>query len=212
MAAIGLVVSGCGSVAPGGNSAEQIVSAELGNSQASNLSEADRAVDAVNEALDVVGNEAGSEEEQAGNWDYQTQTDPLTDKETRTACVQSTNQVQLSPPYEPTYARLCLRDSPQFGRDVYVSLMGDGQILCRSYEDCDVQVRFDKGPVQTMAAVGPSDHSTDMFFIRGRDRMEKAIRTADQTIIQAEFYQDGSQSMIFPTEGFSWPKAGGGSE
>lgn len=146
-------------------------------------------------------------EDHSFRWEYDSSTDAMTDKTTRTACIRSSNAIQLSAPYEPTRARLCLRDSPQYGRDAFVALEKDGQILCRSYQDCTVRIRFDKGTAQGFSAVGASDGSTNIFFIRNRDKLERAIRSAGVTAIQAEFYQAGNQAMLFDTKGFSWPKS-----
>ena len=144
-------------------------------------------------------------EDHSFKWEHSSTPDPMTDKLTRTACIRSSNAVNLSSPYEPTRARLCLRDSPQHGRDAYVRLEKDGQILCRSYEECTIKVRFDKGPAQSFSAIGPSDHSTDTFFILSRDRLERGLRSAEVTAIQAEFYQAGLQPMLFDTNRFAWP-------
>jgi len=146
------------------------------------------------------------------NWRYDTRTDNMTDRQTRTACVASSNEVHLGSPYGSVRAELCLRDSPQYGRDAIVSLLGDGQILCRSYEPCTVKVRFDDAPAANYSAIGPSDGSSNIIFIRGRDRFERALRDANRTLIQAEFYQAGNQAMAFDTRGFAWPRGQGAGE
>jgi hypothetical protein len=145
----------------------------------------------------------------ASNWSYSSKKDVMTDRETRTACTISENEVQLDAPYGDVRAELCLRDSPQFGRDAYVALLGDGQILCRSYESCTVKVRFDEAAPTNWSAIGSSDNSTNIFFIEARERLERALKSADRTIIQAEFYQAGNQAMVFNTHGLKWPDAAG---
>lgn len=137
-------------------------------------------------------------------WDYHSQADPMSDRRTEFACVRSTNQVRLGFPYGSPHGRLCLRNSPQHGRDAYVELEGNGQILCYSYRNCSIQVRFDDEQARNFTAIGASDNSTNIVFIRGRDRLERALRTADRTAIQLEFYQAGNQAFIFPTAGFDW--------
>ena len=139
------------------------------------------------------------------NWRYQERSDPMTDRATRLACVTSRNEAMLDFPYHPTRAELCLRDSPQHGRDAYVALLGDGQILCPSYRDCTVQVRFDREPMRPYSAVGASDNSSNIVFIRNRDRLERELRNADVTAVQIEFYRAGQQALIFDTAGFEWP-------
>ncbi len=141
----------------------------------------------------------------AGTWEYSATTDPLTDKVSRTACVTSTEQVMLPSPYQPVRAQLCLRDSPQFGHDAYVALLGDGQFMVRSYATSLAQVRFDKEPASSYSIIGASDGSSNIAFITNRSRLETHLKGADQTIIAAEFYQAGTQIMTFNTAGFSWP-------
>lgn len=138
------------------------------------------------------------------DWVHVTDSDPMSDKKTELACVDSENSVYLSPPYGQTGARLCLRNSPQFGRDAYVALLSDGQILCRSYEPCGIRVRFDKDPAETWSGIGASDGSSDMVFIRDRASFERRLRNADATHIQMEFYRNGMQTFTFNTAGFSW--------
>jgi hypothetical protein len=140
----------------------------------------------------------------AATWEYTTTSDPMSDEKTELACVKSTNSIYLDAPYEETGARLCLRNSPQFGRDVYVSLNKDGQILCQSYETCLIRIRFDKQPADPWSAIGPSDNSSDMVFIEDRENFERNVRTAETTNIQLEFYQNGMQTFTFHTAGLNW--------
>ena len=140
-------------------------------------------------------------------WQYESSVDPMTDGVTRQACLDSRDAVMLAPPYEPTRVRLCLRDHPQHGRDVYVYLVKGGQFLYRSYEDGVVKVRFGSEPAQTFSAVGASDGSPEIFFIRNRSRFESAMKNADTTIIQAEIYRHGAPAITFDTKGFAWPEA-----
>jgi hypothetical protein len=161
------------------------------------LAEADRLLADVNEQF--------PSEDHSFKWEYESSVDAMTDKPTRTACIRSSNAVNLPPPYEPTRARLCLRDSPQHGHDAFVRLEKDGQILCHSYKECTVNVRFDKAAAQPFSAIGASDYSTDIFFIINRHRFEQELKTSNTTAIQAEFYQAGRQAMLFDTKGFAWP-------
>ena len=141
-------------------------------------------------------------------WRYSASTDPMTDKTTYSACVESSDNVQLGWPYGPVSAELCLRNSPRFGKDVYVHLLGDGQMLCRSYEECTVRIRFDKASPQSFSALGPSDGSTNMVFLQNISRAVEGLKNASRTIVQAEFYQAGVQEMTFDTSGLDLVQAG----
>lgn len=138
-------------------------------------------------------------------WTYSEEVDPLTDKVTRWACVKSTNQVELEPPYENVQAQLCVRHDPRHGRDVYVRLLGDGQLLYRSYRPGQVTVRFDDKPASKWTAVGSSDGSSNIAFLTSPAKFEAAMTAAKTTLIEAEFYEAGAQVMRFPTHDFAWP-------
>jgi hypothetical protein len=145
-------------------------------------------------------------QEPASNWSYYTNDDPMSDKDIEFACVTSDNKVDLDFPYGAVAAELCVRDSAQYGRDAYIQLLDKGQILCHSYSECELMIRFDKAPARTFEGVGPSDNSSDTVFIRARNTLESNLRKADRTAIQLPFYQAGNQTFIFQTKGFDWVK------
>lgn len=163
---------------------------------------AERASDA---ALDKVGNSAAPAVT-SNSWNYTTTKDELTGKEIKSACVTSENQVSLDFPYEDTTARLCVRQHPQWGRDIYVALDDDGQILCTSYEGCEVGVRFGKAAVSRYDATGPEDNSTTHIFVSdgSSGRFLDKLKKADETVVQLPLYQAGSQALIFKTAGLKW--------
>lgn len=139
-------------------------------------------------------------------WSYRENKDPMTDGTTHFACVTSEQTVNLQSPYEPVTADLCIRQSPQYGTDVMVSLNGDGQMLCRSYESCTVKVRFGDGAQQSFSAIGPSDNSSNMLFIENAKRFIQGVKAAPLTRIQATFYEAGDQVMEFKTANLEWPR------
>lgn len=167
------------------------------------FAQTDRIIEETNETL-AAFEEVYPSEKHTFQWEYENDADPMTDKVVATACITSSNAVNLPPPYEPTRARLCLRNHPKFGRDAFVALQKAGQVMCHSYQDCMVSVRFDKEPQRSFSAVGANDGSTNVFFIRNRAKLEAGIKTADVTAIQAEFYQAGNQIMLFDTKGLDW--------
>lgn len=138
-------------------------------------------------------------------WEYSSHADAMNDRRTEMACVRSENEAQLDFPYHPVHAQLCLRNSPQYGRDAFVQLEGDGQILCYSYQGCSVGVRFDQAQARNFSATDSSDGSSNIVFIRDRRGLERGLRDADRTAIQVQFYQAGRQALIFPTSGLDWP-------
>ncbi|PZT99865.1 MAG: hypothetical protein DI624_04115 [Brevundimonas sp.] len=139
-------------------------------------------------------------------WSYRDDTDPMTDRKTRFACVTSTNEVRLNRPYDDVKAELCIRQSPRYGLDAYVQLLGEGQIICRSYDNCTVKVRFGDGAQQSFSAADAADGSSNVTFISNASRFVTGVKTADVTRIQMTFYEAGDQVIEFNTKGLEWPR------
>jgi len=139
-------------------------------------------------------------------WNYRSSLDPMTDKPTQFACTTSTNEVLLDWPYSNVSADLCIRQSPQHGLDAYLKLNGDGQILCRSYNDCTVSIRFGDREPQRFSATEASDNSSNIIFITNASRFIQNVKGAETTKVQIELYQAGSQAVEFNTKGLEWPR------
>jgi len=142
------------------------------------------------------------------NWTYSVEKDEMTDRKTYLACTTSTNEVDLSAPYQPVTAKLCIRQSPKYGFDVFVALNGDGQFMCQSFESCRINVRFGSRPQERWSAIGPADNSTNAIFLHSQKRAFAGIKDADTTLVEATFYDNGDQTMDFDTKGLIWPPKG----
>lgn len=147
-------------------------------------------------------------------WTYVDDVDPMSDRKTLLACVDSSDQVSLNPPYEPVTARLCVRNSPKFGVDVYYVLNGDGQILCDISDGCSVGVRYGEAPAGRNSATTSADHSSNIIFLDGARAVAARLAKAKTTKIELTFYEAGVQSVTFPTEGLDLSKVnlGGGAK
>lgn len=130
----------------------------------------------------------------------------MTDRATRFACTVSTNQVQQNWPYQATPVRLCIRSSPKFGLDVYATLLGDGQIICRSYSQCTTKIRFADRAQQTFSAADAADGSSNVIFVTNAARFVEGVKTANVTRMELTIYQAGTQVIEFPTHGLEWPR------
>ena len=139
----------------------------------------------------------------ASPWTYTQTADAMHDKPTKMACSTSSNEVTLSPPYSNVDAVLCIRQSPQYGLDVYVKLNGDGQVLC-DIEGCSVPVRFDNGPVEHFGGASAADNSSNIIFLHGAPKLIAAMKRSKITLVQLRLYQDGDQQVTFPTTGLKW--------
>jgi len=135
-------------------------------------------------------------------WLYSSNDDPMAKGKSYFAMVLSTNTVSFKFPYNGDQrGRLTIRTHPRHGKDV-ILVIDKGQFLCRSYEDCDVLVRFDDGTAQKFAGVGPSDNSSTSVFIRNYDRFLTAMKKANTVRISTEVHQEGSPVFEFDVSGF----------
>jgi hypothetical protein len=126
----------------------------------------------------------------------------MTSKETRTARIVSENTVNFDFPYEGAQqGTLTLRTHPTYGRDVMLSIQ-EGQFLCRSYEDCTIRVRFDEAQPERWRAIGPSDNSTTVLFLRNESRFVQKLRSAKIVRIQVPVYQEGEPMFEFEVGGY----------
>lgn len=139
-------------------------------------------------------------------WHYQSYRDPMTDRTTQTACTTSTNSAAQEPPYSTVSADLCVQQSAQTGLGAYIVLNGDGQILCRRYNNCTVRVRFGDGEQQSFSAAEAADGSSNMIFILNASRLVTAIKQANVTRVQFTLYRAGSPVLEFPTAGLELPR------
>lgn len=142
------------------------------------------------------------------NWSYTDSVDPMNDKHTRTACVESNDMVLLESPYEPVTAQLCIRNSAKFGLDAYFALNGSGQILCDSYYGCKGHIRIDEGPRTAVSMSEPADHSSDMLFFSSGKGLLNMVSNSKRARVELTYYQAGSQSVEFNTSGLDKSRLG----
>lgn len=138
------------------------------------------------------------------NWTYSESKDELRGVTTYIACTTSENLAQLSPPYQPVTAELCLRRGPP-STVAYVMLDGAGQIICRPYDDCRVAVSFgDARPVHFPGAEA-ADNSSNIIFIEGVKGFADRLRRSRRAVVELTLYEAGNQQLKFNTSGLKWP-------
>lgn len=144
--------------------------------------------------------------EPGAQWEYRQGGDPMGQGASYSASVQSTNTVSFDFPYSgPQHATLTLRTHPRHGKDVILRIER-GQFLCRSYDGCNVLVRFDDSEAQTYSANGPADQSTEVLFIENYPRFVAGMLKASRVRISAEVYQEGVPVFEFDVSGFDVAK------
>lgn len=144
--------------------------------------------------------------EPGAQWQYSHDTDPMTGKVTHFAIVPSTNTVRFDFPYNETqHGILTIRQHPRHGKDVIFAIEA-GQILCHSYEDCVVLVRFDDAAPKRFWATGPVDNGTTTAFLRNYAGFVSEMKKAKVVRISTDIYQEGSPVFEFNVEGFDEAK------
>lgn len=139
-------------------------------------------------------------------WSYSHVADAMSKGTSHHAVVSSTNAVEFKFPYAGSqHTRLNLRTDPRNGKDVIFSIER-GQILCHSYENCTVLVRFDNEQAINYSAAGAADNSTETIFIRNYDRFVGKVLKAKQVRISANIYQEGAPVFEFDVSGFDMNK------
>ena len=139
------------------------------------------------------------------NWTYDDQDDKLSGSKSHTACSTSTNEVTVGFPYKSGPVRLCIRRAPRSGLNVFVQLVGTGQVLCTSYSGCSVPIRFDSAAPAHFGGAGPSDSSTDTVFLSPEAKLVSRIKSSKRIVVGLTLYQEGQQSIEWSTAGLKWP-------
>jgi hypothetical protein len=137
------------------------------------------------------------------DWSYSQDKDQMRGGTTYYAQLESTNSIHLDFPYGDQKGKILVRKSPQFGFDVLVGV-DSGQILCNSFSNSHVNVKFDDGPIKRYGCTDASDGSDNMVFIQGASGFLSNLKKSRKTVIEAEFFQNGMQQMTFDTAGLKW--------
>lgn len=151
-----------------------------------------QAVDAVNKQPVPAKNPEGTT-----TWEYQTSADPMTSEPTKFATLESINSLDLDFPYKgKNTGQLTVRKSSKFGLNVIFSI-DKGQILCRTYGDCTVMIRFDDAKPVRFSGVPPADHSSTSVFLENPQKFVTLASKAKRILVQATIYQNGTPVMEF---------------
>lgn len=135
-------------------------------------------------------------------WRYDRSDEGMSGKAVISAQVISTNTINLDFPYSGSqHGTLTLRRHPRWGNDV-IFRIERGQILCHSYGDCTINVKFDDGKVIRLNGNPPEDNSSEVVFIPGFSTFSKQLPNAKRVKIEVSLYQAGNQVFEFDVSGF----------
>lgn len=139
-------------------------------------------------------------------WMYSQNEDKMSGGSTYLAHVLSTNIVEFEFPYSGVqHAILSFRDSSRQGKDV-IFRIEKGQILCNSYDDCSVLVRFDDDKATKYSAIGAADNSTETIFIRNYGKFVEKMLKSKLVRISTNIYQQGAPVFEFNVSDFDQNK------
>lgn len=141
--------------------------------------------------------------EEATKWQYSNSRDEMRGTTAKFASINSENSVDLEFPYGEVHGQIWIRRRPEDGLNVAFEV-DKGQVLCHSYSDDHLSIKFDDGPIQTFSCTGSSDGSSETAFILNESRALAALKRAKRTVVEAEFYQQGRQQFVFDTAGLKW--------
>lgn len=133
------------------------------------------------------------------NWSYREDTDRMSSKSTTQASIKSDNSLQLDFPYKgENYGQITVRQHPKHGLDVIISI-DKGQILCRTYNGCPVEIRFDDKPPMRFSGNGPADNSSDTVFLNNAGRFISEAKKAKRILVSMNIYKAGAPLLEFST-------------
>lgn len=145
---------------------------------------------------------AAAYEAMGKQWSYNRSDEGMSGKAVVTAWVESSNTINLGFPYTGSQnGTLTLRRHPRWGNDV-IFRIERGQILCHSYGDCRINVRFDDGKVMRFNGNPPEDNSSEVVFIPAFSTFTKQLPTAKRVKIEVSIYQAGNNVFDFDVSGF----------
>jgi len=123
--------------------------------------------------------------------------DKVSGKQVHTKSLRSTNTINLGFPYQGEQrASLTVRSHPRFGKGILLEIER-GQMLCSSYDGCNVTVRFGKHPPVKYKASGAADGSSNVLFIRNYKAFVANMHRVEQLVIAPTIYQAGGIALEF---------------
>lgn len=139
-------------------------------------------------------------------WTYHQSNDDMGKGTVYTAFNSSTNTVEFDFPYSgEQHATLTLRTHPRWGKNL-IFRIEKGQLLCDSYDGCNVLVRFDDMQAESFSAIGPEDNSSEVLFIQNYRRFVEKMLKAKRVRIAISVFQEGNPTLEFDVSDFNTAK------
>ena len=141
--------------------------------------------------------------EPTSKWAYSEEIDEMTDKKTYYAQIESENEENFEFPYHGgSHLILNLRNSPQYGKNIYIRIT-KGQFIS-GINGQNIKVRFDSDNAFNVLCNEPSDYSSDVLFLTGYNKIINRLKTAKTMKISVEFFNEGTRTFTFDVENLKW--------
>lgn len=151
------------------------------------------------EAEPVVDAKAEEPPRPTAAWITDERTDSMSGRITKFASLSSSNSHSFGWPYEgQTRARMLLRTEGK-SRDVIVSI-DQGQIICHSFTNCRVEVRFDDAPPEKYRGSESADNDSTVVFLSPASKFMAKAAKAKKIKIALVIYQEGVRIFEFETQ------------
>lgn len=130
-------------------------------------------------------------------WEYEKTVDTMSSKEILFANTRSTNSLNLDFPYKgKNHGNLQIRQHPKYGLSVIFSV-DKGQIQCRSYSGCPIEIRFDDQASMMFSGSPSADNSSDTVFINTPSKFIALAKKANRILVRVNIYQAGAPTLEF---------------
>ncbi len=136
-------------------------------------------------------------------WSYSTDKDDMRGTTSRFADVLSDNEVDLQFPYGAVHGRITVRKRREDGINVMFSV-DKGQLLCSSFSESYVSMKFDDGPIHRYRCTQSTDGTSETAFLNPKSSVLAALKKAKRTVVEAEFFKQGRKQFVFDSRGLRW--------
>ena len=139
----------------------------------------------------------------APEWIYSSHVDSATGRQVKTGRLVSRNSMDFDFPYNGIqFGSFVLRKHPRHGVDAFLSIK-KGQLLCDSYTNQSVLIRFDNSSAIPYTCGKSTDYSSDIVFIEDVGQLIGRMKRAKTMYLTATVYGEGSRTWQFKVEGFT---------
>ena len=121
----------------------------------------------------------------------------------KVAQITSDNVVDLDFPYGEVHGQLWVRQRHEDGLNVAFEVE-KGQVLCNSFTESYVSIKFDDRPIQKFRCTDASDGSSNVAFLSNEHSVLAELKKSKRAIVEAEFFQQGRKQFTFDTAGLNW--------